>query len=101
MLPTAVEMRPTRYYFRVPSRNGTKGAHNRHREKNPDQTKKALEKILENQFLTPQNLNLFFYSFFWIKRLLILNFVFSCFAFFSTFFLLRCFQEEKDKSNTG
>jgi len=41
-----------------------------------NQTKKALEKILETQFLTPQNLNLFLYSFFWIKHLLILNFVF-------------------------
>lgn len=67
MLATAVEPRPTWYYFRVPSRNGTKGAHNRQREKEPStkqqqqQQKKALEKILEKQFLTPENLILFFY----------------------------------------
>ncbi|CAJ1856721.1 unnamed protein product [Sphenostylis stenocarpa] len=47
MLPAAVEMRPTRYYFRVPSRNGTKGAHNRHREKNPPPNKKSPRKDFE------------------------------------------------------
>lgn len=44
MLATAVEPRPTWYYFRVPSRNGTKGAHNRQREKEPSTKQQQQQK---------------------------------------------------------
>lgn len=111
MLATAVEPRPTWYYFRVPSRNGTKGAHNRQREKRTlnqtttTTTKKSPRKDFGEAIPHSWKSHPLLLHLFWIKHFADIEFLFSLvfvsFRHFLLLLLLRCFQGDRDRSNKG